>query len=98
MDLKHLLLEAKQRVPPVLVALGGNEEMLNMGGKWRLQTTCSFVLFCLTTACPFIFFFLEDVPTHSIILGELLGASQGSNLTLDHRPEASDFSVGPVNL
>ncbi len=24
--------------------------------------------------------------------------SQGSKLTLDHRPEASDFSIGPVNL
>ncbi len=50
LDLKHLLLEAKQRVPPVLVALGGNEEMLNMGD----ERGCSFCggLGHRITECP----------------------------------------------
>lgn len=34
MDLKHLLAEAKQKIPPFLAALEPeNEELLNVGGK-----------------------------------------------------------------
>lgn len=34
LDLKHLLLEAKQKIPPVLAALqADNEEYLELGGK-----------------------------------------------------------------
>ncbi|XP_022086635.1 probable ATP-dependent RNA helicase DDX41 [Acanthaster planci] len=50
LDLKHLLLEAKQRVPPVLIALGGNEEHLSIGD----ERGCSFCggLGHRITECP----------------------------------------------
>lgn len=50
LDLKHLLLEAKQRIPPVLQALGGDEEYLGTGD----ERGCSFCggLGHRITECP----------------------------------------------
>ena len=42
-DLKHLLVEAKQKIPPVLAALESqNDEYLELGGKAQV----SVILFC----------------------------------------------------
>jgi hypothetical protein len=38
LDLKHLLIEAKQKVPPFLANLvSENEQYLNIGGKFELE-------------------------------------------------------------
>ena len=39
LDLKHLLMEAKQKIPPVLAALQvDNEKYLDLGGKWSFYS------------------------------------------------------------
>lgn len=45
LDLKHLLLEAKQKIPPVLAALqADNEEYLELGGKIKKRPKPSVFL------------------------------------------------------
>ena len=52
-DLKHLLVEAKQRIPPVLAALKSqNDEYLDLGGKGRSLFTLRPPM-CATMICMF---------------------------------------------
>lgn len=46
LDLKHLLMEAKQKVPPFLLELcSENEKYLNLGGKVTCDRICIFISF-----------------------------------------------------
>lgn len=61
MDLKALLVEAKQKVPPVLQVLQtGDETMLDIGGEWFTPTlvhfsfsrpTCTLMGYSVITLC-----------------------------------------------
>ena len=48
LDLKHLLIEAKQKIPPFLIAIQpDNEKYLDIGGKFSLHFVCIIVLILL---------------------------------------------------
>jgi len=52
LDLKHLLIEAKQKVPEFLATLQSeNEKYLNIGGEYRALFNQAVVLLCGSLHC-----------------------------------------------